>query len=55
MDSNDIRIFRGFESTDIDWFAAIIYVYEYQTEPGGGLKPAALASSKVTGNTFTLT
>jgi hypothetical protein len=55
MDNNDIRIFRGFESTDIDWSAAINYLCEYQTEPGGGLKPAALACSSVTGSTFTLT
>ena len=53
MSKNDIQIFRSFKNFPFDESAGYVYTYAYQNPvPGGGLKPAALACSKVTGKTF---
>jgi nitrate reductase beta subunit len=61
MIEDSIQIFEGLDSPELDWSAGHPYTYEYQAcqsdpgVPGGGLKPAAFACSKVIGNTVTLT
>jgi hypothetical protein len=53
MTEKDIQVFRGFKSASFDFSAGYFYTYNYQGPmPGGGLKPAALACAKVTGNTL---
>jgi hypothetical protein len=56
MIKNDIKIFRGYENTSLDFFGGYSYTYNYRTDQspklGSGLNPAALASAKVIGKTF---
>jgi hypothetical protein len=50
----DIQIFRGYPYTNqLEGEWGVSYIYQYQrSASGGGLKPDALACSKVTGSTL---
>lgn len=53
MIENNIQVFRGYETASLNWSAGSQYEFDYKSVmPGDGTKPAALACSKVTGNTF---
>jgi hypothetical protein len=53
---NDIEIFRGQETTPLDFTCGYRFEYDYQpNKSAGGLKPAALACASVTGSTLSET
>lgn len=53
MVQDRINVFREYETAPLDWSAGRHYEFQFHSvTPGGGLNPAALACSKVTGKTF---